>query len=321
MRAGDAPVPLSRTPSEVTLVGTGVIGSGWAAHFLRNGFDVVAWDPSERARNHLPQLVEQVWPTLEAIGLRVGASPDRLRVVSTLTAAVEAAEFVQESGPERLEDKADLFSRITAEAPPDTIVASSTSGLRMSDIQRTCVNPERTVVGHPFSPAYLVPLVEIVGGGATATATLEWVTSFYEHSGMRPLLLEGEFPGFIGNRLQEALWREMLHMLAAGEATLEQMDAAIVDGPGLRWAIMGPALTLLLAGGEGGVARALDLYDGPGGDWTRLESPPMTPELRTRIIEGCEAIAAGRSPEELRRWRDEALLALRSARESTADTD
>ena len=309
---------MSHSPKKVALVGTGVIGSGWAAHFLRNGLDVVAWDPSERARSRLPGVVLEAWPAVRALGLREGASPERLQVVSTLTEAVQAAEFVQESGPEQLDAKVELFARITAEAPSDVIVATSTSGLRMTDIQASCVDPARTIVGHPFNPVYLVPLVEIVGGQATAASTIDAAMSFYERLGMRPLRLGGEFPGFVANRLQEALWREVLHMLAEGEATLEEMDAAIVDGPGLRWAIMGPALTLVLAGGDGGVARALDLYDGPGGDRTRLESPPMTPELRSRIIAGCEVIAAGRSPEQLRRWRDEALIDLRRARDSSA---
>lgn len=305
----------SVTRARVSVVGTGVIGSGWVAHFLRNGFEVLAWDPSDAARRRLPGVVEEAWPSLQALGLAEHASRDHLRVMDTLGAAVESAEFIQESGPEQLAEKAALFTRISGESPHDAIIATSTSGLALSAIQQGCVNPARTVVGHPFNPVYLIPLVEIVAGASTGSETVQWAIDFYARSGMKPLHLHGEYPGFVANRLQEALWREALHMLAAGEATLEQIDAAIVDGPGLRWAMMGPAMTLALAGGDGGVARALDLYDGPGDEWTRLPSPPMTAELRQKILDGCEVITAGRSPEELRRWRDDALLKILRARD------
>jgi carnitine 3-dehydrogenase len=185
------------------------------------------------------------------------------------------------------------------------IIASSTSGFAMTMLQADCEHPERCVVGHPFNPPYLIPVVEVVGGERTAPAAVDWLVRFYASTGKRPLRLSHELPGFVGNRLQEAMWREALHMVAAGEATVEEIDASIAFGPGLRWALMGPCLTFHLAGGSGGMAHMLDHFgaalDEP---WTRLQAPPLTPELRDRMIEGCLREADGRSVADLERLRD-----------------
>ena len=181
----------------------------------------------------------------------------------------------------------------------------------MTMLQADCAHPERCVVGHPFNPPYLIPVVEVVGGERTDPAAVDWLTGFYASTGKRPLRLSRELPGFVGNRLQEAMWREALHMVAAGEATVEEIDASIAFGPGLRWALMGPCLTFHLAGGGGGMAHMLDHFGAALLEpWTRLEAPALTPELRDRMIEGCLREADGRSVAELERLRDGFLAEL-----------
>lgn len=295
----------------VGIIGTGVIGGGWAAHFLRMGYDVVAHDPGPGAEERLRALVDNAWPVLTRLGLAAGASRDRLRFVGSVAEVGAVADFIQESTPEDLDTKIRLLAEIDAVTPPHVVVGSSTSGFAMTDMQVACAHPERFVVGHPFNPPYLIPLVEIVGGKQTAQATVEWAEDFYTRAGKVALVMETELPGFIGNRLQEALWREALHMVAAGEASVRQLDDSITYGPGLRWALMGPCLTFHLAGGPGGMGHMLDHF-GPAllEPWTRLEAPPLTRELRDRMVEGCVSEADGRSVEELARERDDFLADL-----------
>jgi carnitine 3-dehydrogenase len=304
----------------VGVVGAGVIGGAWAAHFLRMGLDVSLYEPSSVAREGALELLDAAWPTLERLGLREGASRERLRFPETLEETVADAQVVQEATPERLESKQEVFRLLDAAAPADVLLLSSTSGLRMTDIQARCAHPERTVVGHPFNPPYLLPLVEIVGGERTDPAAVDWAVAFYAAYGKEPVKLDVEIPSFIASRLQEALAREMLHMVAEGEATVEQIDAAVVNGPGLRWAILGPGLSFHLAGGQGGMAHCLDwwgpLLDEP---WSRLAAPELTPELRQRLIDGCEREAAGRSVDELAAERDACLVALLEARDRCRD--
>jgi carnitine 3-dehydrogenase len=186
----------------------------------------------------------------------------------------------------------------------------------MTMLQAECLHPERTVVGHPFNPPYLIPLVEVVGGERTDPAVVDWTVAFYTHAGKYGLKMTKELPGFLGNRLQEAMWREALHMVAAGEATVEEIDASITYGPGLRWALMGPCLTFHLAGGQGGMGYMLDHFGAALLEpWTRLEAPQLTPELRDRMVEGCLLEAAGRSIGELERQRDDFLVDLLALRE------
>jgi carnitine 3-dehydrogenase len=301
-------MPAPESVRTVAVVGTGVIGAGWAAHFLRMGYDVVAYDPGP---SRVVPLVANAWPALEKLGLVDGASPSRLSVVDSLAAAVSGASFVQESTPENLSTKIKVLAEIDSHAPPDIVVASSTSGFAMTDMQVSCVRPERFVVGHPFNPPYLVPLVEVVGGAATSPSSVEWAAAFYALAGKKPLVMDRELPGFIGNRLQEAMWREALHMVAAEEATVAQIDASIAYGPGLRWAQMGLCLTFHLAGGQGGMAHMLDHF-GPAllEPWTRLPAPPLTPSLRDRMVAGCLAEADGKSITDLERRRDAFLVDL-----------
>jgi carnitine 3-dehydrogenase len=303
----------------VACIGAGVIGGGWAAHFLARGYDVVAWDPAPDGAERLRELVATAWPALTELGLAPGAAPESLSCAATLEAALAGAEFVQESAPERLDLKRALLAAIDRATPPDVVIGSSTSGFAMSDMQPDTAGAARMVVGHPFNPPYLIPLVEVVGGARSDPAAVAWAVAFYRAAGKYALAMARELPGFIANRLQDAMWREALHMVAAGEATVGQIDAAIREGPGLRWPIMGPCLTFHLAGGPGGMAHMLDHF-GPALEepWTRLAAPPLTPELRDRMVEGCAVEAAGRSIAELVRERDRKLVAILKALAASA---
>ncbi|NUV78074.1 3-hydroxyacyl-CoA dehydrogenase NAD-binding domain-containing protein [Streptomyces fungicidicus] len=305
--------PPETTPPEnarrVACVGAGVIGGGWVAHFLARGYDVTAWDPAPDAALKLRRLVDAAWPALTSLGLAEGASPDRLTVTGTLEQAVAKAEFVQESAPEKLDLKRDLLTRLDAATPPGVVIASSTSGYPMTDMQTTAADPSRLVVGHPFNPPYLIPLVEVVGGEHTDPAAVAWAARFYEAAGKSVITMDNEVPGFIANRLQEALWREALHMVANGEATVRDIDLSITEGPGLRWAVMGPMLTFALAGGEGGMAHMLDHF-GPSlkSPWTRLEAPELDRELYDAVVAGCDEAADGRSIADLVAERDKGVI-------------
>ncbi len=295
----------------VCVVGAGVIGAGWAARYLAHGLEVVAVDPAPGAEGRLRAAVARAWPALQRLGLAASAGPERLRFTVDLADAVAAAGLVQESAPEREDLKKSLLAQIDHLAPPDVLIASSSSGLLPSRLQEECYHPERVLIGHPFNPVYLLPLVEVVAGRHTAPEAVERAMAFYRSVGMRPLRLCREIEGYISDRLQEALWRESLHMVAEGVATTAEIDDAIVYGPGLRWALMGTMLTFHLAGGDGGMAHMLEQF-GPALQlpWTRLQAPPLTAELAARLIEGTQAQAAGRSVEELERRRDDFLVRL-----------
>ena len=310
----------------VASVGAGAIGGGWSAHFLARGYDVTAYlhDAAEEAP--FRALIDTAWESLEALGLADGASRERLRCTTDLVAAVAEAHFVQESVPEDMALKQALYARLGDLVPPGVVIASSTSGLSMTEIQARCSTPERTVVAHPFNPPYLLPLVEMIGGARTAPETLRWAADFYRLCGKAPLIMTREIPGFIATRLQEALWREALHMVAEGEATVEQIDQAIVGGPGPRWAVMGPCMAFHVGSGPGGMAHNLDQF-GPALKlpWTRLEAPELTRELRDRMVEGCDRLAGARDFPTLARERDAGLTAvaraLRGARARSGETN
>lgn len=293
----------------VACVGAGVIGGGWAAHFLARGYDVTAWDPAPDAGQKLRRLVDAAWPALTRLGLAEGASRDRLTITASLEEAVADTQFVQESAPEKLELKRDLLARLDAAAPSGVVIASSTSGYPMTDMQTAAADPGRLVVGHPFNPPYLIPLVEVVGGERTTGQAVAWASRFYEVAGKSVITMKSEVPGFIANRLQEALWREALHMVANGEATVREIDDSITEGPGLRWAFMGPMLTFALAGGEGGMAHMLDHF-GPSlkSPWTRLDAPELDKELYDAVVAGCAEAAGGRTIADLVAERDQGVI-------------
>ena len=298
----------------VCCIGAGPIGAGWAAYFLAQGYKVSSYVHEANEEDALRSLIDDAWIGLSELGLAEGASLTNLSCCSDLAEAVVGAEFIQESAPENLELKQALYARLGELVSPNVVIASSTSGLPMTDIQAKCSSPHRTVVGHPFNPPYLLPLVEIVTGEKTSEDALNWLVSFYQVAGKAPLVLKKEIPGFVATRLQEAVWREALHMIDAGEASVEDIDFAIVNGPGPRWAMMGPCLTYHVGGGEGGMEYCLEQF-GPALKlpWSRMEAPELTPELRARLIEGCDRLAKGRSYSELIRQRDARLVAIRKA--------
>ncbi len=302
----------------IVSIGSGPIGGGWTAHSLARGFDVTSYLHDASEEGTFRGIIETAWISLEALGLAEGASLERMRITFDLREAVSEAEFVQESAPEILGVKQSLYETLGALVPPDVIIASSTSGLTMTDIQARCATPERAIVGHPFNPPYLLPLVEIVAGRNTSRDAIAWAHDFYRFAGKEPLVLEREIPGFIATRLQEALWREALHMVANGEATPEQIDLALMNGPGPRLALMGQCMAFHVACGEGGMATNLDQF-GPALalPWTRLEAPELTKELRDRMVDGCNEMAAGRSFEELAAERDRGIVAILKAIRAT----
>ncbi|MEM7194629.1 MAG: 3-hydroxyacyl-CoA dehydrogenase NAD-binding domain-containing protein [Pseudomonadota bacterium] len=288
---------LSQKPEDVkriACIGAGPIGGGWAAYFLSRGYNVTSYLHDESEVDALQRLMNTAWQSLEEIGLQSDASLDRFNWTTNLGEAVEGAEFIQESIPEVIALKQDLYEKLGSLVSPDVVIASSTSGLSMTDIQTRCATPERTVVAHPFNPPYLLPLVEMIGGESTSPETIEWAAEFFRVAGKSPLVMKKEIPGFIATRLQEAIWREALHMVANGEATVEQIDQAVVNGPGPRWALMGPCEIFHVGGGEGGMAYCLDQF-GPALKlpWTRLEAPELTDELRNAMVDGCVEMTRG----------------------------
>jgi carnitine 3-dehydrogenase len=304
--------------TRVTSIGAGPIGAGWAAHFLARGYDVCAYIHDPKERESFDAILDTAWISLSALGLEKGASRDRLSVTSDLDVAVQDTDFIQESAPERIEVKQALYKTLGEIVPSHVVIGSSTSGLTMTDIQQNCATPERCVIGHPFNPPYLLPLVEIVGGKQTSPDAVAWAGKFYESAGKSPLIMKKEIPGFVATRLQEALWREALHMVANGEATPADIDNALMNGPAPRMAVQGQCMAFHVACGEGGMATNLDQF-GPALKlpWTRLEAPELTQELRDRMVEGCNAIAGTQRFEDMAAKRDAQIVAvLRAIRET-----
>ena len=305
----------------VAVIGTGTIGASWTANFLARGLIVRATDPAPDAEQRLWQFVDACWPALARLADLPPAPPhDALTFCADPESAVAGVDFVQEQAPEREEIKKPLLARIDAVLPPEIVIASSSSGLLISRLQSACRHPERCVVGHPFNPPHLIPLVEVVGGERTAPATIEQAMAFYTAIGKRPIHIRREVPGHVANRLQAALWREAVHLVASGVASVADVDTAISEGPGLRWALMGPHLTFHLAGGTGGMPHVLDQLGPPlEGWWSDLGQPSLTPQVRDALIAGVSAEAAGRDIPTLAAARDEFLidlLALKKGSES-----
>ncbi|TWI56515.1 carnitine 3-dehydrogenase [Pseudomonas duriflava] len=299
-------------------LGTGVIGAGWIARALAHGLDVIAWDPAPNAEEALRIRIANAWPALEKQGLASGASPKNLYFASTVEECVRDADFIQESAPERLDLKRSLHLWISTSARPEAIIASSTSGLLPSEFYSDAAHPDRCVVGHPFNPVYLLPLVEVVGGERTAPDAIEAAIQIYTALGMRPLHVRKEVPGFIADRLLEALWREALHLVNDGIATTGEIDDAIRFGAGLRWSFMGTFLTYTLAGGPAGMRHFMQQF-GPALKlpWTYLEAPELTDTLVDRVVEGTAVQQGSRSLPELERYRDDCLLAVMQAIQAT----
>jgi 3-hydroxyacyl-CoA dehydrogenase len=300
---------------QIAIVGTGTIGASWATHYLARGFDVVATDPAPGAEAALRSYVDAAWDASSTLGIMAGASRERLRFTADLREAVADAELVQENAPERPELKVKLLAEIDDAAPVDAIIASSSSAITMTVMQAECRHPERTVIGHPFNPPHLVPLVEVVGGERTAPQTIEKTMAFYAAIGKKPVLLRKELPGHVANRLQAALYREVVHLIDQGVLGVADADDAVSWGPGLRWGVMGPSLLWHLGGGEGGIQHFMDTLMGPmAAMWPSLGDPEMTPALERKIVEGVVSEANGHSIDDLAAERDGMLLGLQAVR-------
>ena len=296
----------------VAIIGTGVIGASWTALFLAKGLEVVATDVAPNAEAALRRFVEAAWPALDRLGLAPGASQSRLTFTGDLPAAVASADFIQENGPERIDFKKKLYRQLDDLLPADVIIASSSSGLTMSEIQSDCrLHPERCVIGHPFNPPHLVPLVEIVGGAQTSEATIQRASEFYTGLGKQTIRLHKEVPGHVANRLQAALAREVYYLVAEGVVSAADVDAALCWGPGLRWGIMGNLMLNHLGGGQGGIEHFFQQFTGPMTAWWKvLGQPVLTPEVQKLLIDSVHAEVGSRSIAELEVQRDEILLGL-----------
>ena len=295
----------------VAVLGAGTIGASWVAWFLARGIQVTVWDPRAEAADFVRLYVTDAWPAMACLGMTADASPDAWRFCATAEEAVGDAEFIQENAPERMAIKRELYARLDPVMPADTVLASSTSGLIMSEMQAGLRSAARFVVGHPFNPPHLIPLVEVVGGNQTSPETIAWCLDFYHHIGKRPIHIRKEAPGHLANRLQAALWREAVNAMVSGLASVEDVDTAICAGPGLRWAVMGPHMTFHLGGGEGGITDMLEQFK-PAFQawWESMTTPELSEETCRQIIEGVAEEAHGRSIAELARERDALLLPL-----------
>ncbi len=291
------------------LLGTGVIGGGWAARALHFGIDVIAADVKPEMEEWIRGAVRNAEGALSRLTLAPLPGKGQLMFTTDLLQMARQVDFIQENIPEQLELKQRVLADVSRVAPPDVVIASSTSGLMPTDLQRSMRAPERFLVAHPFNPVYLLPLVELVGGTHTAAATIEAARSFYTYIGMHALHVRKEIPGHLTDRLQEALWREILHLVNDGVASTGELDESIIYGPGLRWAGMGTNLIYHLAGGEPGMRHMLRQF-GPclKWPWTRLEAPELTEQLIDRMVEGTQAQAGQRSIRELERLRDDYLV-------------
>ena len=305
----------------IAVIGTGVIGASWTALFLSKGLDVVATDIAPDAEASLRRFVDMAWPALKRLGLAPNASQSRLTFTADFLTAVKGADLVQENGPERIEFKRKLYGQLDGVLPPDVIIASSSSGLTMSEIQTACPShPERCLIGHPFNPPHLIPLVEIVGGAKTSEDTIQRASEFYTALGKQTVRLHKEVPGHVANRLQAALAREVYHLVAEGVVSVADVDAALCWGPGLRWGVMGQVLLNHLGGGQGGIEHFFQQFTGPITAWWKvLGSPQLTPELQQKLVDGVRAEAGSRSIDGLAAERDEVLLGLLELRIQTVN--
>ncbi len=310
----------SKPIRQVAVIGTGVIGASWTALFLAKGLDVVATDVAPNAEASLRRFVDAAWPALERLGLAPGASPLRLVFTANLAEALKGVDLVQENGPERLDFKQKLYGQLDDLLPSDVIIASSSSGLPMSQIQLGAAShPERCVIGHPFNPPHVMPLVEIVGGAKTSEETIRRADRFYTSIGKKTVRINKEMQGHVANRLQAALAREVYYLVAEGVLSAADVDTALTYGPGLRWGVMGNMMLNHLGGGRGGIEHFLEQFAAPmAASWKSLGSPVLTPEVQKRLIDSVHAEIGSRTVEELEAERDELLLGLLELRANAA---
>ncbi|MDG1015601.1 MAG: 3-hydroxyacyl-CoA dehydrogenase NAD-binding domain-containing protein [Woeseiaceae bacterium] len=295
--------------TQIAIIGTGVIGTGWCARLIANGHKVKAWDPAKNFGDRLQSEMKRLWPILKKSGMTEGSSIFNLSICTTLAEACVEADLIQESVPEDIEIKKTIHHEIDSVSRQKALIVSSSSGLLPSEIQSDLSHPERFVIGHPFNPVYILPLVEVVGGSKTSTKTIKDVKDFYKSMGMYPLEVRKEIEGYLSDRLQEAQWREILHLVKDGVANTQELDDAIIYGPGLRWAMMGTCLTFHLAGGDAGMRHMLEQF-GPALKlpWTKLEAPELTEDLIERLVEGTQLQAGDKTIDELGELRDSCLI-------------
>lgn len=295
----------------VAIVGTGVIGASWATHYLARGFDVVATDPGPNAEENLHKYVDEAWEQATSLGLTPGGSRARLSFTAKMQEALANADFVQENAPERPEFKIKLFADMDAATPVDSIIASSSSGITPSVMQSNCNHPERVLIGHPFNPPHIIPLVEVVGGTKTSPEAIRSAMEFYASIGKKPILLNKELPGHVANRLQTALYREVMYLIQQGVLSVADADDAVSYGPGLRWGVMGPSLQFHLGGGAGGIKHFVDhLMDPMAALIKTLGTPDITPEFKKTIVDGVLLEAGDHSLDQLAQDENELLVGL-----------
>ena len=300
---------------KVSIIGTGVIGTGWIIRCLAHNKKVIAFDKDIKLKKRLIIEIKRAWPFIKKLFNKKKLNLKNFKYVSTIEEAVKTADFIQECATENYSLKTKLMHSIGKYAKPHAIISSSSSGLLPSRIYSRCKNPKRTMIGHPFNPVYMLPGVEIVPGKKTQKSYINKAKKFYSSISMNPLVLKKELPGYLADRLQEALWREALHIINEGYATTEDLDRSIEDGPGLRWSLMGIFLTYHLAGGKAGMKHMLKQF-GPALKlpWTKLKAPTLSKKLSSRVIEGTRKQAKGKSVDKISNIRDDYLVSLQKMR-------
>jgi carnitine 3-dehydrogenase len=300
---------------KIAVLGAGTIGASWAALFLAAGHDVQVYDAADHTEAFVTSFIRNAWPSLQMLRLAPQGEAPRVNFHRQPESAVSQADFTQESVPERLGVKLEIFRRIEPHLKAGTIIASSTSGLLLSDLQQGFRDPSRIILGHPFNPPHLIPLVELLGNARTGNGVLDSAQSLYESCGKVTIRIRREVPGHVANRLQAALWREAISLVAEGVASTEDVDKAVSSGPGLRWAIMGPHMIFSLASGGLGMEGFVERYGSAIQHWwTTMRDVTLSAETRKILAEGVKAEEAGRSFEHLTEERDRALIAILNAR-------
>ena len=300
---------------KIAVIGTGVIGSGWIVRFLAHNKKVIAYDKDIRLKKKIIEEIKRTWPYVRKLFNKKKLKLKNFKYVTSIQEALKEADFVQECAPENYKLKTKLMEIIGKYSKPNVIISSSSSGLLPSRIYSKCKNPSRTIIAHPFNPVYMLPGVEIVPGKRTKKNFLKKAYKFYKSVSMNPIMIKKELPGYLSDRLQEALWREALHIVNEGYASTKELDRAIEDGPGMRWSLMGTFLTFHLAGGNAGMKHMLEQF-GPALKlpWTKLKAPKLSKKLSNRVIAGTRKQAKGKSVAEISKIRDEYLLNLQKMR-------
>ena len=300
---------------KVAVIGTGVIGAGWIIRCLAHNKIVYAFDKDPKLKNSLIKEIKRTWPFVKKLFKKNKLNLKNFYYFTSLEKTLKDADFIQECAIENYDLKTKLMSTIGNYAKSNAIISSSSSGLLPTRIYSKCKNPQRSLIGHPFNPVYLLPAVEIVPGKKTTAKYLNQAKKFYKSISMNPIMVKKELPGYLSDRLQEALWREGLHIINEGYATTEDLDRAIEDGPGLRWSLMGTFLTFHLAGGKAGMKHMLEQF-GPALKlpWTKLKAPKLTKNLSSRIISGTKNQSKGKSVSMISNIRDEYLVELQMMR-------